>query len=174
MLRKKNKKKVLIVLDLTQNFCIRQKQFVHVFLIIENIISCFIIMKHINTILILVILVIVLNQSSGNVIKETVNVPPKRKPLFNYNTQRVEPFTRIGVLYKNDSNDILSLYGRRTHVRSNTWNYYTITNDESKIKIELNIKDRQCLRKTGCKELYNGDTIHIPEYNGLFTVNMYL
>ena len=132
-------------------------------------------MKYINTntILIFLILIIILlqntNKDSGS--KESVI---NTKSFFNYNTQRVEPFTRIGVLYKNDSNIILPLYGRRTHVRSNTWNYYTITNDESKIKIELKIKDRECLRKTGCKELYNGDSVHIPEYNGVFIVNMYL
>ena len=133
-------------------------------------------MKYTNTILILLVVIIILlqNQQSNSINNESHDIIVKKRPLFNYNTQRVEPFTRIGVLYKNDSNVILSLYGRRTHVRSNTWNYYTITNDESKIKIELNIKDRQCLRKTGCKELYNGDTVYIPEYNGVFTVNMYL
>ena len=130
-------------------------------------------MKQTNIILILIILFLIFNQNQQSIIKDQI-VSIKQKPFFNYNTQRIEPFTRIGVLYKNDSNVILPLYGRRTHVRSNTWNYYTITNDESKIKIELKIKDRQCLRKTGCKELYNGDTLHIPEYNGVFTVNMYL
>tara|TARA_B110001469_G_C9302730_1_gene164476 strand:- start:17 stop:409 length:393 start_codon:yes stop_codon:yes gene_type:complete len=130
-------------------------------------------MKHINTILIVVVLIIILQQQYET--KTVISTQKlKTRPLFNFNTQRVEPFTRIGVLYKNESNVILPLYGRRTHVRSNMWNYYTITNDESKIKIELKIKDRQCLRKTGCKELYNGDTLHIPEYNGMFTVNMYL
>ena len=133
-------------------------------------------MKYTNTILILLVVIILLlqNQQSNAISNESRDIIVQKRPLFNYNTQRVEPFTRIGVLYKNDSNVILSLYGRRTHVRSNTWNYYTITNDESKIKIELNIKDRECLRKTGCKELYNGDTIYIPEYNGVFTVNMYI
>lgn len=131
-------------------------------------------MKYINTILIIFILFIVLNQQSisQSEIKSNITNKNLRNTVFNYNTQRVEPYTRIGVLYKNDSNIILSLYGRRTHVRSNTWNYYTLTEDN--IKIELQIKNRQCIRKTGCKELYNGDTIHIPEYNGLFTVNMYL
>ena len=132
-------------------------------------------MKSINTNTILIVLILLLlflqNTNKESISKESV---VHKRPFFNYNTQRVEPFTRIGVLYKNDSNDILPLYGRRTHVRSNTWNYYTITNDESKIKIELKIKDRQCLRKTGCKELFNGDSINIPEYNGIFTVNMYL
>lgn len=135
-------------------------------------------MKYINTntILIFIILIIILlqNHNQNTVPKESSDIMFQRKQMFNYNTQRVEPFTRIGVLYKNDSNVILPLYGRRTYVRSNTWNYYTITNDESKIKIELKIKDRQCLRKTGCKELYNGDNINIPEYNGVFTVNLYL
>jgi len=132
-------------------------------------------MKYINTntILIFLILIIILLQNTNekSVSKKSI---VQKIPLFNYNTQRVEPFTRMGVLYKNDSNVILPLYGRRTHARSNTWNYYTITNDESKIKIELKIKDRACLRKTGCKELYNGDNVHIPEYNGVFTINMYL
>ena len=132
-------------------------------------------MKYIDTISIfLFIIIIILLQNTEATSTNKSSPINMNKSLFNYNTQRIEPFTRIGVLYKNDSNVILPLYGRRTHVRSNTWNYYTITNDESKIKIELKIKDRQCLRKTGCKELYNGDTLHIPEYNGVFTVNMYL
>ena len=135
-------------------------------------------MKYINTntILIVLILVIILLQNQPTSIsndRSSSNIIVKR-PLFNYNTQKVDPFTRIGVLYKNDSNIILPLYGRRTYVRSNTWNYYTVTNDESKIKIELKIKDKRCLRKIGCNELYNDDTVHIPEYNGVFTVNMYV
>ena len=130
-------------------------------------------MKKINTniILIFLILIIILLQLKQTTSSNNLLV---KRPLFNYNTQKVEPFTRIGVLYKNDSNDILPLYGRRTYIRSNLWNYYTVTNDESKIKIEITIKNKQCLRNTGCKELYNGDTVHIPEYNGVFTVNMYL
>lgn len=104
---------------------------------------------------------------------ETIRVK-KQNQYFNYNTQRVEPFIRIGVLYKENSNIILPLYGRRTYVRSSTWNYYTVTNDDSRIQIELEIKDRECLRKTGCKELYSGDTVMIPEYNGVFTVKIYI
>ena len=136
-------------------------------------------MKYFNTKNILIVLLFIIlfqnmqhntkvhNQSSDTIVKKNI-------PLFNYNTQRIEPFTRIGVLYKNDSNVILPLYGRRTHVRSNTWNYYTMTNDESKIKLEIKIKNKQCLRKIGCTELYNGDTVHIPEYNGFFSVNLYI
>ena len=132
-------------------------------------------MKLFNTCLLIIMLVTIIHQNRSEAVQFVVEKAPNyRRPFFNYNTQRVEPFTRIGVLYKNDSNTILPLYGRRTHVRSNAWNYYTITNDDSKIKIELKIEDRQCLRKIGCKELYSGDTIYIPEYNGVFTTNLYL
>lgn len=120
------------------------------------------------------LLFIIIVQYSNPQTNVTNEKTKQRIPYFNYNTQRVEPFTRIGVLYKENSATILPLYGRRTHVRSNTWNYYTETNDENRIRIELNIKNRQCLRNTGCKELYNGDAINIPEYNGVFTVKLYL
>ena len=132
-------------------------------------------MKHINTYLICVLIILLIYSIKNT--NQTINIDDNKhikKTFFNYNTQKIEPFRRIGVLYKNDSNDILPLYGRRTHVRSSTWNYYTTTNDNNNIKIEVNIKNRQCLRNTGCKELHTGDTIHIPEYNGVFTVNLYL
>ena len=105
--------------------------------------------------------------------KQIVVKQKRSVPLFNYNTQRVDPFIRIGVLYKNESNVILPLYGRRTYARSITWNYYTVTNDDNKIEIELNINNRRCLKKIGCKEIENGDTIFIPEYSGMFSVKLY-
>ena len=130
-----------------------------------------------NTILLSIIIVVLLTkqfQQPGPIQQRPGTVLRRRAvPMFNYNTQRVAPFTQIGILYKNDSNTILPLYGRRTHVRSNTWNYYTSTNDDNRIKLELNIKDRDCLDKVGCKELYTGDSLFIPEYSSVFTVKIY-
>jgi len=105
---------------------------------------------------------------------QTQNRIIQNVPYLNYNTQRVPPFRQVGVLYKNESSLILPLYGRQTHVRSNTWNYYTTTEGDNPLQIEISIKERECLRKNGCKELYTDDSIFIPEYNGLFNVKMYL
>ena len=97
-----------------------------------------------------------------------------QRPIFNVPTQRIDPFTRIGYLYKENSDIMLPLHGRRTHVRSYTWNYFTYTNDDSRIRIDINVKNRNCMRKIGCKELYDGDTVNIPELNGLFNVKLYI
>lgn len=134
-------------------------------------------MKLTNTHLLLVIigLLIINMKPQSKTKKNRVNKSSiKTIPYFNHNTQRVEPFTRVGLLYKNESNVILPLYGRRTHVRSNTWNYYTVTNDDNKIPIEMKLDNRECLRKTGCKELNSGDPVYIPEYNGMFTSKLYI
>ena len=121
------------------------------------------------------LIIIIFQQSDDNGIKHYNKKQQENKLQYlNYNTQRIEPFTRIGLLYKDNSSTILPLYGRRTHIRSNTWNYYTETNDDNRIQIEINIKNRQCIRNTGCKELYNGDIVNIPEYNSIFIVKLYL
>ena len=125
-----------------------------------------------NYILIAIVIFFVFNYKNTHSINNS-SFKKESIPLFNFNTQHIEPFTQIGLLYKNDDNLILPLYGRRTHVRSNTWNYYTVTNDNIQIKVELNIENRQCLDKIGCKEMYTDDTVYISEYNGLFTVKLY-
>lgn len=136
--------------------------------------------SNLNTILLIGLFALVLYRQSPVVYSQQSSQKPqhisnlKDIPYFNYNTQRVAPFRQIGVLYKVDSNVILPLYGRRTHVRSNTWNYYTTTGGDSPIQLELSVQDRECLRKTGCKELFTDDSVFIPEYSGVFTVKMYI
>ena len=134
---------------------------------------------NVNTILIFIVIIVLLfRNTSPSEPKTTVyhvqnQTKPKRYPMFNYNTQRVAAFTQIGILYKHDSNLILPLYGRRTYARSNTWNYYTSTNDDYRIRLELNINNRDCSEKTGCKELYTDDSVYIPEYSSMFKVKIY-
>jgi len=106
------------------------------------------------------------------IVKKTNINRPLTKAL-NLNTQNVYPFRQLGVLYKKDDNLIIPLYGRQTHIRSHTWNYYTKTNDDINLKLEIQLNNRSCLDKVGCKELYTNDTLYIPEYNSLFTVKLY-
>ncbi len=94
------------------------------------------------------------------------------RPVYNINTQRVEPFKQIGILY-NDNGDLLPLLGRRTYASSTRWNYYTITNEAISIKIPIILKDRECMLTQGCDELYDNDRVTIPELNSTFMVKIY-
>ena len=92
---------------------------------------------------------------------------------------------QIGALYKQDTSDdtmkigqnnepvILPLFGMPTYNGSNKWMYYTATDKFNQIKIPVTNKNRVCNSEYGCDELYDGDIITIPAYNGEFKVNKY-
>ena len=92
---------------------------------------------------------------------------------------------QIGTLYKQDTTDdsmkigqnnepvILPLFGMPTYNGSNKWMYYTATDKFNQIKIPITNKNRVCNSEYGCDELYDGDIITIPAYNGEFKVNKY-
>jgi len=73
----------------------------------------------------------------------------------------------------NTESNILPLYGRPTYKGSQQWNYYTATDKLNQIKIPLNVSGTDCTDDRGCKEIYAGDSITIPEYNGSFKANIY-
>ena len=92
---------------------------------------------------------------------------------------------QVGALYKQDTTDstikigdnneavILPLFGMPTYNGSNKWMYYTATDKFNQIKIPITNKNRQCNLEYGCDELYDGDIVTIPAYNGDFKVNKY-
>ena len=92
---------------------------------------------------------------------------------------------QIGALYKQDASDetikigdnnepvILPLFGMPTHNGSNKWMYYTTTDKFNQVKLPITNKNRQCNLEHGCDELYDGDIVTIPAYNGNFKVNKY-
>ena len=92
---------------------------------------------------------------------------------------------QIGALYKQDTSDdtmkigqnnepvILPLFGMPTYNGSSKWMYYTATDKFNQIKIPITNKNRVCNSEYGCDELYDGDIITIPAYNGEFKVNKY-
>lgn len=92
---------------------------------------------------------------------------------------------QIGALYKQDtSNDekkigqnnepvILPLFGGPTYNGSHKWYYYTSTDKYNQIKLPLSNKNRNCDTEYGCEELYDGDIVTVPAYNGEFKVVKY-
>jgi hypothetical protein len=64
--------------------------------------------------------------------------------------------------------------GRRVYSGSNKWNYYTLTNDNIAMKVPLSKNGRDCTEQYGCEEMYEEDTIIIPEYNNSkFKIKIY-
>ena len=92
---------------------------------------------------------------------------------------------QVGILHKEDVSDdskrigqnsepvILPLFGRPTYNGSNKWSYYTSTDKMNQIKIPISNKNRVCNSEYGCDELYEGDTVSVPAYNGDFKVSIY-
>ena len=137
-------------------------------------------------ILIMIIAILIVNNSKkqkSNVktifVKERKNLaeqrlvdpllPPERTHTnrlpINIRTQGTLPnYQQVGFLY-NISNSIrLPLFGRPDYRGSDIWEYYIKDNtDNNDIKIPLSKNN----------ELYNGDVIDIPSYNGDFIAEIY-
>ena len=71
----------------------------------------------------------------------------------------------------NDESTILSLYGKPTYIGSRHYNYYTISKEG--VKIPLTYKNTNCTDDRGCEEIYDGEELAIPEYNGTFKTTIY-
>ena len=92
---------------------------------------------------------------------------------------------QVGVLHKEDVSDdskkigqntepvILPLFGRPTYNGSNKWSYYTSTDKMNQVKLPISNKNKVCNSEYGCEELYDGDTVSVPAYNGDFKVSIY-
>jgi len=126
--------------------------------------------------------------------------PERRNPYIDPNSQvMVSPgvpiniptrgetggYQQLGVLHKIELTDetmqignnsepvILPLLGAPTYNGSNKWIYYTATDKYNQIKLPITNNNRKCDSEYGCDELYDGDTVTIPAYNGSFKVNKY-
>ena len=92
---------------------------------------------------------------------------------------------QIGALYKQETSDddskigqnnepvIIPLFGNPTYNGSNKWMYYTSTDKFNQVKLPISNKNRQCNSEYGCDELYEGDIVQVPAYNGDFKVVKY-
>ena len=87
-----------------------------------------------------------------------------------YKTEVANPDTPIG---NNTDPTILPLFGRPLYNGSRKWTYYTSTDKVNMIKLPLTVGGRKCDQDYGCDEIYSGDMIEIPPYNGKFKVEIY-
>ena len=118
-------------------------------------------------------------------------LPPERSYESTYGipinipTRDSGSFQQIGALYKEDINSenqkvgnsdktvILALFGRPLWKGSNKWTYYINSDNNNFVKLPLKHKGKKCDTTYGCEEIQNDDLITVPEYNGIFRVNIY-
>lgn len=89
---------------------------------------------------------------------------------------RSGPYQQVGTLTrKTEGQDplLLPLYGKPTYPGSNQWLYYTSSDSYNSIKLPLLNQNKNCTKHYGCKEIYDGDEINVPSYDGTFKASIY-
>lgn len=74
-------------------------------------------------------------------------------------------FQQLGTLSSmDDTNTILPLFGKKLF--KDRWTYYTTTDGEQNLRIEIIHSERNCMKdQIGCDMIYNDDVVTIPSYN---------
>jgi len=94
---------------------------------------------------------------------------------INVSTSAVNAqYRQVGILTRLGGQEmILPLVGRPLHTSRDKWNFYTMSNENSMVKLPITYKNKSCTNEYGCDNLYNGDTVYVQGYNDTFKVTMY-
>lgn len=71
-------------------------------------------------------------------------------------------YQQVGAI--NSGDKILPLFGRPRWPGASKWNYFTSTDSFQSVKLPVNFKNRDCLDEIGCDEVYDGDSVGIPQF----------
>lgn len=83
-------------------------------------------------------------------------------------------YRQMGILNSmNGDNIMLPLMGRPLFVNRNKYQYYTMSDQNTSIKLPISRNGRSCTNEYGCDEIYNGDTVYVQGYNKAFKVTIY-
>jgi hypothetical protein len=93
---------------------------------------------------------------------------------INIRTQGVDAaYRQIGILTsKNGKEQILPLMGRPLITNRDQWQYYTMS-ERNNIKLPVSVKGKSCMNEYGCDKIYDGDTIYVEGYSGIFSATIY-
>lgn len=95
-----------------------------------------------------------------------INIPTQS---FDSSYRQIGILTRIG----GDKEMILPLMGRPLITNRDKWNFYTMSDRNSMIKLPIKYKKRNCTADVGCDDLYTGDIVNVEGYGGSFKVTTY-
>ena len=95
--------------------------------------------------------------------------PPLRMP--SYNTTK---YHQLGILTSTEKSDmIIPLMGKVINNKRDKWNYYTLHNTNTMIKLPIIYKSKSCTDTQGCDSLYTVDIVMVQGYNSTFKVSLY-
>lgn len=103
----------------------------------------------------------------------------REQPIYgtpiNISTSSVDSeYRQVGILTRVGGPEmILPLIGRPLMVSRDKWNFYTMKDSNSMIKLPITYKEKSCTNEYGCDNLYNGDNVYVEGYNDMFKVTVY-
>jgi len=94
---------------------------------------------------------------------------------INIKTQgRNTSYTQSGLLTRiNGPETLLPLMSNPVIAGRDTYNYYTVSDQNNSIKLPISVNGKSCTGEHGCGGLSNGDTVYVEGYNDAFKVTMY-
>ncbi len=95
-----------------------------------------------------------------------INIPTQS---FDTSYRQIGILTRIG----NSKEMILPLIGRPLITNRDKWNFYTMGEKNTNLKLPIKFKNRECMNSLGCDDLYTGDIVKVAGYNDDFKVTTY-
>ena len=118
--------------------------------------------------------------------KSIVAVPTKETRLetrvvrtVNERTRgELPPMKQVGLLTSErgdgvDEPIMLPLMGRPTYAGSQKWEYYAGSDKVHPMRLPVERSGMKCDDRTGCDEVYDGDTVYVPTYKKNFTATIY-
>jgi len=110
----------------------------------------------------------------NRVFRNDVLIDPRGLPI-NISTQAVNSsYRQVGLLTRvGGTETILPLMGRPLYVSRDKWNFYTISDTNSMVKLPITFKGNSGTNEYGCDNIYNGDDVYVEGYNDVFKTTMY-
>lgn len=90
------------------------------------------------------------------------------RPLINNNYSQQGILTRV-----NGEETILPLMGRQLMFGRDKWQYYTLSDKNTFIKLPISVNGKSCTSEYGCDSLNNGDTVYVEGYDDAFKITHY-
>ena len=141
-----------------------------------NVCSCYLL---IAVVLLVIIVVLMLLPNKETNLKVSLPPPPRppRMQSMAYSRRLLsgipKEYTPIGYIHQ-ESETMFPLYGRASRTNVSRWNYHTVTDRLSNIRLPIESMDgRDCTLDMGCNELFDGDQVKVRGLPGVFTVHIY-
>lgn len=108
-------------------------------------------------------------------VSNDVLLNPYQPPIRDDRTGvRTSEYRQIGILTRMYGTEmILPLMGKPVHVARDKWNFYTMKDSSSMVKLPITYKGKSCTNEYGCDNLYSGDVVYVEGYNDTFKVTVY-